>query len=211
MMTAIGMPKRFSRKVHNSRARLPKTVHEDAGYIGDLAREVPISDGFESATSTYDSLKAKYDQFASEAGAIAERAAAEAARAEDARKEARRADIEFAKILLRYDLSADVEWRDVLEALRAKDKRLDLAIAMEDTRGDWTEGYYRVSDAVGRFKMETDQDKEILSDVVPHLGDEDRDGRIFRDIRWNYNALYELVEDQQLVTDCRLAREKSRS
>lgn len=210
MMTAIGMPKRWSRKDFGRGRRLPKTISEDAGYIGDLIRHVPTDDGFILATATYNSLKARYDEYAADAGRIAERLKAEADAAEEKRKAERLVNIEFAKILLRYGLSTDIEWSGVLETLRAKDKHLDLAIAMEDTRGDWSEGYYSVSDAVDRFKLETDRDKEILNDILPQLASEDHDGRVFRDIRWNYNALYALVEDQQLVADCRLARERCR-
>jgi hypothetical protein len=37
--------------------------------------------------------------------------------------------------------------------------------------------------------------------------DGDVDGRVFRDTRWNYDKLFELVNDQQLLADARLCME----
>ncbi|UEM08624.1 hypothetical protein J4G43_028105 [Bradyrhizobium barranii subsp. barranii] len=205
-MSKVGMPKSFQTKNPRSFRR---TITNEAGYIGDIKRSVPIDDGFASATVTYNGLKVKYDAFAAEA-ARADDIAREAAEAEEQRKRAERLEnIEFAKIILRYGMKDDAEWSDVLKELRGRDKRLDLALAMEDTRGDWSEGFYRVRYAIDRFKLETDQDKEILADILPLLSGDEEDGRVFRDTTWNYNALYQLVEDKQLVTDARLARQKA--
>lgn len=212
LMNSIGMPAKHSRKDTRSRARFPKTITEDAGYIGDLARHVPVSDSFDSATTTYNSLKQRYDAYAADAGKQAEKEAAQAAAAEEARKAERRANLALASIILRYGLDQDAEWDTVLSELRKRDQRLDLAIAMEETRGDWSEGFYRVSDALSRFKIETDEDKAIANNIVSCLNiDGDYgDGRVFRDTTWNYNVLYAGITDQQLVTDARLARERCR-
>ncbi|MBR0947247.1 hypothetical protein ABIF65_003791 [Bradyrhizobium japonicum] len=207
-MSKIEMPKSFQTKNPRS-IRYNRMITNEAGYIADIKRSVPIDDGFASATVTYNGLKVKYDAFAAEA-ARADDIAREAAEAEGQRKRIERLEnIEFAKIILRYGMKDDAEWSDVLKELRGRDKRLDLALAMEDTRGDWSDGFYRVRYAIDRFKLETDQDKEILADILPLLSGDEEDGRIFRDTTWNYNALYELVEDKQLVTDARLARQKA--
>lgn len=208
-MSGIGMPKKFSVPKPGSR-RFNRTISVEAGYFSDMNRAVPISDGFDQATATYNRLKADYDRFAADAAAAAERTREEAERAEERKRAERLENLELARIILRHGLKEDAEWRDVLETLRGRDKRLDLAIAMEDTRGDWSEGFHRVRYAIDRFKLETDQDKEILADILPLLSGDEEDGRIFRDTTWGYNALYKLVEDQQLVTDARLAREKAR-
>lgn len=96
---------------------------------------------------------------------------------------------------------ADAE--TVLDAIRRRDKYLDLAMAMEETRGDWSDGYYRVSAAMSRFRCETDTDREIIADLETCFNDE-IDGRVFRDTLWNYGRIYDLVSDQSLVEDARL-------
>ncbi|UFX42160.1 hypothetical protein HAP47_0023150 [Bradyrhizobium sp. 41S5] len=205
-MSAIGMPNKFSQPNPRSR-RYSRTISIEAGYLSDMTREVPIGDGFEQAIATYQRLKTDYDRFAADAASADKRSKEEAQAAEQRKAAERRATIELAKIIVRYGLSEDVDWDGVLEALRGRDKRLDLAIAMEDTRGDWSAGFYRVQYAIDRYKLETDQDKEILADIVPLLADQE-DGRVFRDTAWGYEALYGTIEDQQLVKDARLARQR---
>lgn len=200
LMAEIGMPASFAERDRNSRARYPKTVRHDAGYVTDLRRECKADDGFAHATSTYERLKRDYDAYAAAGKAEAEAAT----RAREAEREAelkkRRADMALATILLRYGLPIESTWTDVLGELRKKHQRLDLAVAMRKTRGDWSDGPYRVSDALSRFKIENDEDKNIVADVARHLHDFD-DGRCFRDTTWSYDALFASVTDRQLVDD----------
>ena len=116
----------------------------------------------------------------------------------------------FRSMLLRHELPIESSWDDVLEHLRKKDQRLDLAVAMEQTRGDWSDGPYRVRNALDRFQIHIDEDKAIATDVASCLYDFE-DGRVFRDTTWSYSALYESVADKQLVSDCQTAMNHSRS
>lgn len=200
VMKEVGMPDLFWEFPRNSRARYPKRVKERAGYFRDLERHLPICDGFAAATRTYEMLKARYDEYAKEAEGEAERQAKAAEQERQAELERRRADIRMAKIILRYELPEESDWGDILRALRKKDQRLDLAVAMRQTRGDWTEGYYRVSDALDRFVVKTPEDAAIQTDILSCFND-DIDGRVFRDTAWNYDRLFQSVEDQQLAED----------
>lgn len=204
LMTGIGMPPKWSERDHNSRSRYPKTVTHDAGWKTDLVREVKIDDGFASATLSYQSLKTRYDEYAESAKGAAAREQAQREAAEKERIEKRKADMALAAILLRYGLPPESEWSDVLDNLRARDQRLDLAVAMAHTRADWNEGAYRVRDALHRFTINTDEDKDIAADVTPLLADFD-DGRCFRDCAWNYSRIFASVTDQQLSADVQLA------
>lgn len=204
MMKAVGVPDSWSERDQTSRARFPKNKTVRAGYLNDIDRYVLIDDGFASATFTYESLKTRYDEYATRAKTEAEQAARERAAAEERKKEERRRDMALAGILLRYELPAESEWSDVLETLRSKNQRLDLAVAMQQTRGDWSEGPYRVSDALSRFTIETTEDKDIANDILSCL-DGFEDGRTFRDTAWGYDRLFASVEDQQLAADVRLA------
>lgn len=204
MMKSIGIPDSWSERDFASRSRYPKNKTVSAGYLADLAKHVVVSDGFESATHTYESLKKRYEEYAASAEREAQRAEQERAAAAEREKEARRKNLAIASIILRYSLEEDADWPDILEVLCAKDQRLDLAVAMQQTRNDWNEGAYRVSNALDRFVIETTEDKDIANDVLRCLENFD-DGRVFRDTTWNYGRLFASVADQQLAADVQTA------
>lgn len=209
LMVEIGMPSKWSELDTKSRARYPKKITHDAGYLMDLRRACPVDDGFAQATQVYERLKKTYDEYAEEGRREAEKAKAEADRADELRRQERRANIALAEIILRYDLDRDVEWSDVLDALRQKDQRLDLAVAMQQVRGDWSDGPDAVSNALDRFKIETDEDKEIANCIVACLNPWCGDGRVFRDCSWSYDRLFASASDQQLAQDIQTAMQHS--
>ncbi|MDW9242823.1 hypothetical protein [Burkholderia cepacia] len=206
-MEEIGMPKSWTERDTKSRSRYPKNITRDAGWISDIARFIKTDDGFDHATRSYETLKARYDEYAATAARETEQAELQRQRAAEAEREARKANIELARIVLRYELDEESTWDDVLEALRGKDQRVDLALAMMATRGDWSEGPYRVRDAIDRFTIATDEDKEIANDVIACLHDF-CDGRVFRDTTWNYDRIMASVADQQLATDALTAYQR---
>lgn len=194
LMAEIGMPTKVTEIDHKSRSRFVKRITRDAGWVEDLRRECRVADGFDAATRSYQQLKERYDAFAAE----------EAER----RRQEKLANVELAEIILRYGLDREAEWSDVLDALRKKDQRLDLAVAMSLTRGDWSDGAYRVSDAFGRFTIHNDEDKAIANCIASILADFE-DGREFRDCDWSYGRLFGEAADQQLSTDIQKAMERS--
>jgi hypothetical protein len=78
---------------------------------------------------------------------------------------------------------------------------------MMQTRGNWSYGFYRVSDALGRFKIDSDTDKDIANEIVGCMNDDD--GRVFRDCAWSYDRLFAEAEDKQLSVDIQMAASKS--
>jgi hypothetical protein len=205
-MDALGMPKRFSVPDHKSRSRFPKTISHDAGYLTDLVREVRVSDNFDQATRTYNDLRTRYVAYKEQADREAEQEKRNAEQAEERAKAARRANIELAAIILRYSLDLDATWEDVLDALRGKHQRVDLAVAMMNVRHDWNDGPGEVSRAMDGFTIETTEDKDIANSVLSNLGDGwDGDGRCFRDCEWNYDRLLASLPDEQLRADVLLA------
>ena len=210
LMAEIGMPTRWSERDRNSRARYPKTISHDAGYITDLRRECKTGDGFAFATRTYEDLKRRYEEYAEAGKREAEAAAREREREQQAALDKRKADMELATLLLRYELPVESTWSDVLEHLCGKHQRLPLAVAMQQTRMDWNEGPYRVTDALRAFQIETNEDKDIAAGVAACLVDFD-DGRVFRDTTWSYDALFASVaKDQpQIVADLKTALERA--
>lgn len=205
---AVGMPKSWSERDRSSRARYPKSITHKAGYLLDVERHCKVDDGFASATQTYERMLPQYQAYAAEGEREKEQAARRAELEHQALVERRKADMELAGVLLRYSLPLESSWAEVLEALRTRHQRLDLAVAMAQTRGDWSEGPYRVRDALDRFTIATDEDKAIANDVIDCLRDFE-DGRVFRDTTWNYDRLYAAIEDTQLVADTRRAAQLS--
>ena len=80
-------------------------------------------------------------------------------------------------------------------------KYLDLAVAMEKNRGDWSDGYSYVESALEVFSVENELDKEIydeLYEIVYTSAYDCVDGRHFRDCKHNYNWIYEnLLTDEE--------------
>lgn len=205
IMKAAGIADGYSVRDEKSRSRFLRTKRLEAGYIADLARTFPVNDGFGLAEQTYRGRLESYGRqrkLAEEFDRQQERDAA-------AVVERRRADMQLAMLLIRYGLDVGAGWWEVGETLSGRNKYLDLALAMEDCRADWSEGCDGVAAALDRFTIEDDRDKEIATDAargVASFADGDGDGRVFRDMRWSYDTLYPLVADQQLVTDARLVR-----
>lgn len=202
LMTQCGVPDHFyaAKSDRPVFGRLPKKVKQEAGYLGDLKRTFPISDGFAEVQRLYEMLAKEI----AEAKAAIEkaRAAVEEGRKQDADR--RKAELVLAAIKVRHGIADDVDWDGTLEALREKDKYLDLGIAGVQTRGDWSEGGWRVDGALKRFTIETNQDKDIAADLcgcLRALSEGDTDGRTFRDTEWNYDKLFGLVADKQLLAD----------
>lgn len=206
LMADIGMPTSWKQQDFKSRSVYRKLRTVEPGWKDDVAREIPVADGFE--TKTYERRKVKYLEFAQKAELEEVNAAQVRQRAEADRKAARRADLELAAIILRHNLELDADWSDALNSLREKNQRLDLAIAMMDVRGDWNDGPGLVSNALGRFTAQTDEDKAIELSIRGLCEDWCGDGRIFRDCTWSYDRLVASVTDQQLVRDALIARQR---
>nr|WP_315598608.1 hypothetical protein [uncultured Cupriavidus sp.] len=82
-MKAAGIPDSWSERDTSSRARFPKNKTASAGYLAELNKHVVVTDGFAYATSSYETLKTRYQAYADEAGKEVERQERE--RAVDAR------------------------------------------------------------------------------------------------------------------------------
>lgn len=204
-MDAIGMPRSWSEIDYKSRSKHRKYMSVTAGYLNDLRVNVPITDGFSPVR--YESLKKSFLEY-KQKSLNEEKAVKEAAQQDEERKKAeRRANLEMATIILRYKLEEDIDWDGILDALRAKDQRLDLALAMMDCRSDWSDGPDIVDHALGRFTARTAEDHTIEDSLLPLCHDEwDHDGRVFRDCEWNYERILSSIEDKQLVADAMAAR-----
>jgi hypothetical protein len=87
---------------------------------------------------------------------------------------------------------------DLLENLLSRCKYLRLAYAGQATRGDWSDGPWRVSNALSKFEVITKLDEDIHKEYSEIL-QEFEDGRSFRDCEYNYDVLFDMV-DPKLMT-----------
>lgn len=189
VMDAVGTPASFQEPVKSSRSRYPRTVKMDAGYLGDLRRAVKISDRFIDVQSRYQQLREGYGEARKVAEANEAKRAAQGERA----KAAKAVERELVARLLQLGLPIDGDWADVLRVLRLKDQYLDLALAMEDARnGELDESAWMVHDALSRFSIGNDQDKETAAGAVSALTEfaDDGDRRAFV----GFEALYEIAK-----------------
>lgn len=147
--------------------------------------EFPIDDLWSSAQAEYERHKNRIEEYRKR---NEERERFNKSASEKAEK-SKRALMKIGAIAAKYNLTVDSP-KEILEEFIKMDKYLNLAHAMRETRMYWGEGCDAVSkalDAIDNESIQQDVRKAIK------LFEEDRDGRVFRDIDYNYNRLYQYV------------------
>lgn len=201
VMQQAGIGTTFSVREVPKGKRTMQWVTKPAGWVADLAREVPVSDGFDSAIYSMknraESIEQTYKKMAAKLAEEEKKAAAEV--------KTQTKILELAKLQVKYDLPATTDADGILEHLRGLDKYFNLAYAMEATRNDWNDGFYKVEGALSKFEVATEEDAEIKIALQELVFGEESDGRIFRDCKYNYSYLYSLatpaiVQDYQTLT-----------
>ena len=201
VMQQAGIGTTFSVREVPKGKRTMQWVTKPAGWVTDLNREVPTSDGFDSTIYSMknraESIEQTYKKMAAKL--------AEEEKKEAAEVKAQTKILELAKLQVKYDLPATTDADGILEHLRGLDKYFNLAYAMEATRNDWNDGFYKVENALASFVVEKDLDKEIEKELQELVIGEEQDGRIFRDCQHNYDYLYSLatpaiVQDYQTLS-----------
>lgn len=91
--------------------------------------------------------------------------------------------------------------QSVADHILSQDKYMNLAWAMMQTRGDWSEGYYRVESALRNFELATPIDTEIEQELSELCDGDQDDGRVFRDCNFNYGFILETLANQALYDD----------
>lgn len=203
MRDVLGVRSYSTSEYKTSRSRKATTTTHQPGYIGDLSRTVKTSDSYDYTVSQMKYYPQKFTEIANQLKAKINKEIAEKAKVEKDKKSVQA----LARMQVKYGLDENSDWSDVLEALDNKCKYFALARALEDQRGDWSEGFDRVQCGVEAFKVETPEDQEIFDSLYELAYDEDLcDGRTFRDCEWSYSVLYgkadvEVVEDYQALQE----------
>lgn len=197
IMKDIGIPSNYSTsEFKTQRSRTKTTTTHAAGYIGDLQRNIPVSDEKDRMLTLIKSAEDSLKRTADTLKGTIRKELQEAEKTEKAKKEI----LAKARLQVKYNLDEDFEWSDVLDFLDKKDKYFMLARAGEETRGYWGEGFGKVEYALDRFVVETEEDKEIEKEYAEileeHNNGDCEDGRIFRDTQYSYSFLYGKVSEE---------------
>ena len=194
IMKSIGIPNNYSTsEFKTQRSRTKTTTTHSAGYLGDLQRNVPVSDEKDRMLTLIKSAKDSFKRHADTLKGTIRKELQEAEKTEKAKKEV----LAKARLQVKYNLDDDFEWSDVLEVLDSKDKYFALARSMEAVRNDWNDGFGRVQYAISDFEVVTEEDKEIFESIHELAYEsEDIDGRVFRDCEYNYGFLYGKVSEE---------------
>lgn len=196
IMKDIGIPNNYSTsEFKTQRSRTKTTTTHSAGYLGDLQRNVPVSDESERMLTLIKSAVDTFKRHADTLKANIRKELQEAEKTEKAKKEI----LAKARLQVKYNLDEDFEWSDVLDVLDSKDKYFALARSMEAVRNDWNDGFGPVEWAISKFTVETEEDKEIEACIQDLLESEEQDGRIFRDCEFNYNFLFSKASEEILI------------
>ena len=185
------------------KGRYRKAVETRSEWVTALATQIPINDGWYNVESRYRDVKRSAEEWAEKVRRITAEKERQAKQAEQETQLQRIIGSLFAK----YGCDATVSPDDLLDAILAKDKYLRLAYYLERNRIDWNDGCDYAERGLSHFTIESPRDQEIYDDISGQMGEDwDGDGRVFRDIKWGYDALYALV-DPKLMEDYRILQE----
>lgn len=126
-------------------------------------------------------------------------------KAEDLAKEQKAKEKErvLGYFVMKYGLDMNSDAGDILDHLLGKNKYLRLAHYLQMNRSDWSDGYNYAETGLNGFKIENDMDNEIYDEIEGIIGNDDVDGRYFRDCQYNYDYIFSLVqkENPELLKD----------
>src|SRR5574344_1836617 len=172
---------------YNTRSHKSKSYN----WPRELGEFIPTSDNWDSVQSWYKSAIDRANKIKSEEEDKRQ------AKLDEAEHEKVRTDkIKMMGILAnKYDLDLDANQDDILEKMCSLNKYLGLEHGLLENREDWSDGPESASYALRNFKIETPLDQEIYDSIAPYVCDWCGDGRIYRDMEWNYDRIFTLVKE----------------
>lgn len=194
-LTAIGMPQKKKHTTY-SRGR-SKTTEVHCEWASEVRSFIPTYDGWDSVESTYKEKLAQVDKWEVDLKKIKDD---EIRHQEIKREDAKKLRV-IALLSAKYSLPIEASSGDIMDAILAKNKYLRLAHYLEMNRGDWNDGYSYAESGLDGFSIETPVDKEINDEIQGLITNWDCDGRVFRDCHWNYDEIFTLVKDEELMRD----------
>lgn len=184
----------YERKTNRHRNK--EWIKHKSGFTSDISRCMITDDGFDQIERAYKQKLIDIDKFLSNMRAKKQEDDREIAKKEEKNKLLRLQMF----LAVKYKMGADSLADDILNHFKDLDKYLDLGMAMVETRGDWSEGYYRVESALERFPVESPEDQLMFDNIQKTASDAEwgHDGRCFRDCTWNYDKVLEFCKKEIL-------------
>ena len=198
IMKTMGIPDSYSERDYNSRARNPKYITRQAGYIGDITRNVSTFDTqYKNISDQINVIKTRINKWADDK--------IKAIRAEEASKKAEREKDAKVKLLAamcgKYGIDAlEEDYYDLLDEILRRNKYLHLAHHLLRNRNDWNEGPDRAEYDLSQFKIENEVDQKIYESIQEDIEDWQGDGRVFRDGEYGYDIIFGMCDDD-LMSD----------
>ena len=180
-----------------------------AGWLRDLGSSITREDRHAYAVRELADQENRIKQYAENQGWLHR----EATRKQEKEAQKVTREREIGMLAARYGLNVmAADKNDVMEAILAADKYLALAHAFYGIRYDYNDSpHKRGRRALDRFTVETDMDRQIMDhwlETIQHQEENgESDGRIYRDSDWNYETLYGLVKNAELLADYQRVRD----
>jgi hypothetical protein len=203
-MGAVGITASYSvYELPSPKHRNKQSVTKSAGYISDVNRMIPTSDGYDAAKRSLIDSEARLTKEYQTLIANIEKAEKE----ETHKAKAKEDLMELARMQVKY---GNLEWDELLDVILEKDKYLRLGHYLLKNREDWNDGYSYAECGLNSFVVETEEDKEIESEIESVMGENwDGDGRLFRDLpNYSYGYLFSKV-NADLYKDYELIKSKT--
>jgi len=199
IMRNAGIPSSYNESFYKSTRSHSLSYREiQSGWTQDLNRYVLINDNWEAEQKAYENFKRKVEEYRKQETAKEQAKIQEKEMAEKKLVEQR----ELAVFVVKYGLAPASTWENLLEHIVTKNKYLRLAHYLSLNRGDWNDGCDYAETGISGFTIETDIDREISDNINSCMGENwDGDGRVFRDCEWNYDRIFGLVTDSDLLKD----------
>lgn len=197
IMRELGIPGTYQERDYNSRTQRPKYNTRNAGYLGDLSRNVILTDGYDAAIRSAANAKQQAKEYhAKKVASLAQKEREEAA----AKKKIKDESL-LVHMRVKYKCDVEDTVYDVLRAILGKNKYLWLAHWMQENRFDWNDGPDFARVGLDGFSVDSEEDQEIYDAVSSRIEDWDGDGRVFRDMDYSYDVIYGMVDNAELMAD----------
>lgn len=201
MMNHIGIDGMYDTYAYKSgRSRTKTKTSHISGFVDDLQRVIRVS--YPNDVPNVDRIRKQInDLYNAELNSVRVAEKEKIQSEEKVKKEH-----EFALLRAKYTPKDALSTKeDILDAILDSDKYFRLGHYLLANREDWNEGCGLASHGLNNFEVDSDVDKlidENLSDIIENWYDH-LDGRIFRDCEYNYDVIFGMVENQDLIYDHR--------
>ena len=199
-MARLGIPKTRSERTSS---RSYKTHEVKCAWVTEIENIAWINPepGWRITKEWYENQIKAVEKY--HADKLAQTEAIEKERAAELKRQER--DALIVKMVQKYNLTFDTpipELYEVIEQVAKQNKYLYLARYLSKNRGDWNDGSayakqgldYFISVVPDNETLTTDH--EIYTEIDGYISDWGGDGTVFRDCKWNYDALYSFAENR---------------